>query len=270
MKIIFTFIMVLSMLGTNAQQVPGDIFGARSTGSGDPQPMVEPQSEPDPNKLLSGVLLIDEGFEDVTSLPGWFMQNNSSPVGTTEWFQGNTGVFPAYDGPTDAYIAANFNNGSGTSTISNWLLTPEVDLKNGDVFSFWTRCPAGSIFPDRLELRLSLNGNATNVGSLPTDVGDFTTLLLSVNPTLAQGGYPETWAQYQVVLSGIPANSTGRFALRYYVASGGPSGGNSDYIGIDRVQFHAETVAVPLRAWAVFAGLGLMALFVLLRVRKLV
>ncbi|MFO7998938.1 MAG: choice-of-anchor J domain-containing protein [Bacteroidales bacterium] len=270
MKIIFTFFMMLSLLGANAQQDPGDIFGARSTGSGEPQPLVEPQSDPGLIQSLSGVLLIDEGFEDITSLPGWFMQNNSSPVGSTGWFQGNTSVFSAFDGATNAYIAANFNNGGGISTISNWLLTPEVDLKNGDVFSFWTRCPAGSIWPDRLELRLSLNANATNVGLLPTDVGDFTTLLLSVNPTLAQGGYPDTWAQYQVVLSGIPANSTGRFALRYYVSNGGSSGTNSDYIGIDRVQFYAETVAVPLRAWAVFAGLSLMALFVLLRARKLV
>ncbi|HYP51417.1 MAG TPA: choice-of-anchor J domain-containing protein, partial [Pyrinomonadaceae bacterium] len=52
---------------------------------------------------------ITEGFDNITTLPGsgWFTQNNSVPVGTTGWFQGNPAVFPAQAGATNSYIGAN-------------------------------------------------------------------------------------------------------------------------------------------------------------------
>jgi uncharacterized repeat protein (TIGR01451 family) len=177
-----------------------------------------------------------EGFDDITNLPGWFMQNNSSPLGLTNWFQGNSGVFPAHSGAPASYIGANFNNTSGVGTISNWLLTPAMELRNGDSFSFWTR-GTGSNYPDRLEVRLSTNGSSTNVGTLATDVGDFTTLLLSINPSLVAGGYPDAWTQYTVNVSGVPGAVSGRIAFRYFVTGGGPSGSNSDYIGIDTFEY---------------------------------
>ncbi len=52
---------------------------------------------------------------------GWFMQNNSQPLGTTNWFQGSSAVFPAFDGASPPYIAANFNNTGDLDTISNLL-----------------------------------------------------------------------------------------------------------------------------------------------------
>ena len=48
-------------------------------------------------------------------------------------------MFPAQWGAATSYIAANFNNTTGTDTISNWLLTPPVTLQNGATMSFWTR-----------------------------------------------------------------------------------------------------------------------------------
>ncbi len=180
-----------------------------------------------------------EGFDDITLLPGqgWYFQNNSQPLGTTDWFQGNDTVFPAQAGAPTAYIGANFNNTTGVGTISNWMLTPEISLANGDTISFWTRTAAGSIWPDRLEVRLSTAGASTNVGTLATDVGDFTTMLVEVNPTLAQFGYPEDWTQYTATLTGIPGGATGRIGFRYFVTGGGPSGNNSNYIGIDTVEY---------------------------------
>ena len=82
-----------------------------------------------------------EGFDDINLLPGlgWFFQNNSNPLGLTNWFQGNDTVFPAQAGAPTAYIGANFNNTAGVGTISNWMLTPEVPLVDGDTVSFWTR-----------------------------------------------------------------------------------------------------------------------------------
>lgn len=68
------------------------------------------------------VAALNEGFDNVAGLgaAGWFMQNNSSPLGTIPaWFQGTAtnaptpGPFNAYDGATNAYIAANYNNVSG-------------------------------------------------------------------------------------------------------------------------------------------------------------
>jgi hypothetical protein len=209
-------------------------MGAKGGSAGEGVPVL------DPDDLM-------EGFEDITNLPGWFMQNNSDPLGTTDWFQGNDAVFPAQAGPPTSYIGANFNNtAGGTGTISNWLLTPVLGLNDGDEISFWTRSPAGSIWADRVELRMSTNGASTDVGTAATDVGDFTTLLLSVNPNLIPDGYPQVWTEFTDTLSGIGAASVdGRLAWRYFVTDGGPSGVNSNYIGIDTVVFtDAATAAI--------------------------
>lgn len=182
-----------------------------------------------------------EDFNDITTLAGsgWYAQNNSTTVGTTNWFQGNATVFAAYNGATDDYLGANFNNTTAANTISNWYCMPNVTIKNGDVISFWTRKNAPDVYPDRLELRMSTNGASTNVGPLgnATAVGDFTTLLTSVNPALVTGIYPIVWTQYSVTISGLASPMSGRFALRYFVTNGGPAGANSDYIGIDNVVY---------------------------------
>ena len=142
---------------------------------------------PTPTPTPSCTPVINEGFDDITTLVpnGWFMQNNSMPLGVTDWFQGNHTVFTAFDGAPNAYIGANFNNGAGLATISNWLLTPPITLQNGTQLTFYTRTTnvAPGIFPDRLQVRMSTNGASTNVGTLATDVGDFTTLLLDINST---------------------------------------------------------------------------------------
>src|SRR5204863_409443 len=81
------------------------------------------------------------------------------------------------------YLAnCNFNSGTGLSTISNWLIIPQVLLHNGDTLRFWTRTTDGS-FPDRLQLRMSTAGSSTNTGAGPLAVGDFTTLLVDINPS---------------------------------------------------------------------------------------
>jgi uncharacterized membrane protein len=186
-----------------------------------------------------------EGFDDITLLPGmgWAMINNSQPLGTTGWFQGNPAVFPAHSGATNSYIAANFNNTTGNNTISNWLLTPETVLNNGDEFTFWTRRTT-SIYEDRLQVRLSTNGGSTDVGATATSVGDFTELLLDINPTYAPGGYPQVWTENTLTISGLSGPTNGRLAFRYFVESGGPSGTYSDYIGIDTVSY-TSSVAPP-------------------------
>lgn len=185
-----------------------------------------------------------EGFGDISTLAGsgWVRTNASVPVGEFEWFQGvgsaggDGGIFDAYNGETHTYIAANFNSTGNTGTISNWLMTPSRTFRNGDVLTFFTRKADPDSFADRLEVRLSTNGAGTDVGAGET-VGDYTTLLLSVNPSLDLGVYPTTWTQYTITLSGLPAPTSGRMAFRYFVTDGGLNGTASDYMGIDNVVY---------------------------------
>ena len=176
--------------------------------------------------------LLSEGFDNITTLPGagWSQINTSLPLGTTGWFQG--GTLPSQSGAATSSIGANFNNVTGDNTISNWLITPQATLQNGDVIKFWTRTATVVSFPDRLQVRLSTTGAGTNpVG--PTGLGSYTTLLLDINPTYTLTGYPSAYTQYSVTVSGLSGPTTSRVALRYFVENGGPAGDNSDIIAID-------------------------------------
>jgi len=201
-----------------------------------------------------------ESFDNITTLAGngWVTNNLSSPIGTTSWFQGNEAVFTAQSGANTSYVGVNFNSAAGAGTISNWLISPVLDLSNGDVISFYTRTVGTPVYPDRLELRLSTDGISADVGSTATSVGSFTTLLLTVNPSLTTSGYPSTWTEYTATLSGLPAAVSGRFAFHYYVTNGGPTGSNSDYIGIDTLSFTDAAEGVPEPATAALLGIGLV------------
>jgi hypothetical protein len=190
---------------------------------------------------------LSEGFDDITNLVpnGWFMQNNSMPLGLTNWFQGNPTVFTGQGGAPNSYIGANWNNGAGLATISNWLLTPVLGLQDGAQLIFWTRTVDVPFAPDRLQVRMSTNGASTDVGTTATSVGDFTNLLLDINPTYLLNGYPNVWTQFTVTLSGIPPGTTGRLAFRYFVENAGPSGDNSDYIGIDTMAYNCSGGPTP-------------------------
>jgi len=192
--------------------------------------------------------------EDFATVPptGWAVQNNSQPLGTRGWFQGDTTVFPAQSGATNSYIAANFDNTGSIGTISNWLFPPSRTFRNGDVVTFYTRTVTTPSYPERLQVRLSTAGSGTNVGATATSVGDFTTLLLDINPTYTVSGYPVTWTQFSITLAGLPAGGVvGRLAFRYFVENGGLNGGNSDYIGIDTFVY---TSSVPTAASVTISG----------------
>lgn len=176
---------------------------------------------------------ITEGFEDITQLFDWDFVNVSQFPGTTSWFQGNTTVFSAFNGPDDSYVGVNFNSGAGTGILSNWMILPTQSLSDGDEIKFYTRTVAGSAFPDRLEVRLSTDGDSSNDPIDANDVGSYTILLESINENLEVGGYPEDWTEISITLSGIGTSVDSRVAFRYFVTSGGPTGSNSNYIGID-------------------------------------
>lgn len=208
--------------------------------------------------------IMTQGFDVVSSgssgcVTGWTCINSSQPLGPTSWFQGTPvtagGPFDAQAGAANAYIGANFNNTGNTGTISNWLITPQVNFGTGATLSFWTRSSdvAAQNFSDRLEIRVSTGG--TSVGSDATSVGDFTTLLYTVNPNLnatagvcppGTGGYPRAWCKITLSnANGIPNFGSGRIAFRYFVTNAGINGTNSDYIGIDTFSFDEGLPPTP-------------------------
>lgn len=203
---------------------------------------------------------------DGSALPdGWVAKNLSTRNSTgNPWSvgsgildgDGNVVVSP-YAG--DGMALVNYTSvGSGTGTISNWLISPLITgLHNGDKFSFFTTTVPDSEFPDRLEFRLS-TGSGTNVGANANGVGTFSTSLLSINSSLAVGGYPEDWTQYTVTVSGLAAPIDGRVAFRYFVANGGPSGGNSNIIGLDDFSY-VSAVPEPTSIAMLLAGAGVLA-----------
>lgn len=182
----------------------------------------------------------------------WHARNNSLPLGGTGWFD-NPAVFAAHSGTELAN--ANFNNTTGTNTIDNYMMSPMRTFNNGDLISFWTRTIVNPFFPDRLILKLSTAGAST----LPAS---FSTTLLTVNPTLSTTGYPSVWTQFGVTLSGLGGPSSGRFAFNYNVTNGGPSGANSDFIGIDTVTY------TPVPEPATLIGLGIATIGLLARRRR--
>jgi hypothetical protein len=191
---------------------------------------------------------------------GWFLKNNSSPTGATCVFAQNLaggGPFgtPATD-PSGFYAGMNFNSTSGVGTISTWMVSPQVNFTPTSVLRFAARFAAAG-FADRLQIRISTSGTSTSVGTTATDVGDFTSLVLDINPTLLAGfgtcpssaitaagstitGNLNAWCNITISGAALPTSGSGRIAFRYFVTNGG-TGANSDFIGIDTFSFDEGT-----------------------------
>lgn len=211
--------------------------------------------------LAHGDVILTEGFNNVATLgaSGWVSTNNSNPVGAVGWEQGNTGVFDAQSGAANSFVAASFLNSSPLGgAISNWLISPEFTLFNGETISFYTR--SSGFLPDNLEVRLSGAGSSTDVGAASNSVGDFSALLAVLNPAFAPDGYPTDWTLISLTVSGVVDGSTGRFAFRYFIPD---SSANGDYIGIDNV---SVTTPEP-ETFGLFA-LGLLPLWLGRRARR--
>jgi hypothetical protein len=122
-------------------------------------------------------------------------------------------------------------------------------LFNGEALTFYTR--TSGFYEDNLEVRLSANGTSGNVGGTDSSLGDFTTLLASINPLL-DSSYPTDWTAFSVTFSGVVDGTQGRFAFRYAVPNNAING---DYIGIDSV-----SVSVPEPSAMGILAIGLLAI----------
>ncbi len=169
---------------------------------------------------------------------------NATPFQDQAYTAGQVCPIPnGQTGGANSFALVNFTSTTSTATsgatISNWLISPIITVQNGDVVTFYTRlgkysASGDASYADRLQLRMSTNGAfTTDPAGGPTNVGDFTTLLNDVNPSLDLTSYPTSWAQYSYTVSGLTGTVEAKFAFRYFVTNGGPNGSNSDIIGID-------------------------------------
>lgn len=183
---------------------------------------------------------------------GWRAINRSNPAGDENWQQGSYIADNIKGGPffsnieahsatasANEYALCPYTVGDGTSFINCWLVTPPLNMRNGDRFSFWTKTSSPVSFPDRMQVWLNTLNDGLNVGPNETSTGDFNKMLLEINPTQTASGYPTTWTKYEFTISGLPYPSYKklRIGFRYYVEEGGPGGNNSNEIGIDDFEF---------------------------------
>jgi hypothetical protein len=188
---------------------------------------------------------------------GWKFINSSSPRGGNVWQEGGEIVpwFPAYSnaGNRAGFIGADYTSTSAAAgEISNWALSPVVTMQNGDTITFYTRAVqyddgAGDStdYSNRLQVRASINGSSFSTGT-GDGSGDFTKLLLDINPTYQQSSlltpvpnaYPAYWTRFQALVYGLDKPTQGRFAFRYFVQGGGNNGLGSG-VAIDRVRYRS-------------------------------
>lgn len=198
----------------------------------------------------AAVSTLAEDFDNITTLSadGWLFVNNSTPGGTTGWFQGNPGVFSAHSGAPNAYIAANFENAPLGGAISNWLITPEIAFSStqNNPLQVALRA-AGDGFLDSIEIYYSTSG--ASVGNTPTSTGDF---------TLIQRFDFDTDIGWMLVdLAIAPQAAAGRYAFRYVVDD---TNVNGNYIGIDSVRIGFGIVPEPTSAALLMLGVAGLAL----------
>ncbi|MFA5012031.1 MAG: choice-of-anchor J domain-containing protein [Ignavibacteria bacterium] len=234
-KIFSTVLVVVVALGLTLGFIMDDPFGSKSPSS------TTKQTGSNPVHVSYGTPVYTDNFDganDTTALRtrGYKIYQNSVPLGITFWFQGNETVFPAYNGPTTGYVGANFNATSGAGQIDVWMITPKVTgggIQAGDSLYFYSRTSTGSTWPD--SIRVMYSTSDSTVSGTWTELGRF---LVSAAGTWEKRGFRAP-----------TASANGRFAIRYTVANGGPSGSNSNYIGIDALTIERSGTPPPTAAW---------------------
>ena len=210
-----------------------------------------------------------EEFDTVSSAlsRGWKLVNASDPLGSNIWQQGGTinPWFAPYssNGTYAGFIGADYTSTSAAAgTISNWLISPVINMQNGDKIIFYTR---GLQYPGFDPLTGQPNGDSTDYGnSLQVlingandgtavgkglETGSFTPVF-QINPTYISShskpalfsalAYPAQWTRFEATVFGLSNPVKGRFAFRYLVEGGGFNGLGSG-VAIDKVQYQSVT-----------------------------
>lgn len=161
----------------------------------------------------AGDVMLQEGFENVFSLPGqgWVLNNASTPAGvTTGWTQGDPAQFDAQQGAAESFAGANYASAAVGGTLNSWLITPEFTTTWGNTVSFWLRGASDALYSDQIAYGLSQGSSA---------LIDF-----AMGPafTVTQGA----WTQYTFNID--PREGKARFALQYTGAADA-----ANYVGLD-------------------------------------
>ena len=217
-------------------------------------------SDPDTTQEQVPDQSFTESFDQASSAVsrGWVFSNQSVVLGTTNWNNPSDPPFDAYlpSGSTNSYLWADYNSTtSAAGIISNWAISPELIFQNGDKISFYTRAQLYGLngdstdFANRLQVRLNTRNTGLDVGS-GNSVGDYTDLLVDINPTYAEfilsdwnnrlpdalNAFPHRWTRFEATIKGLPEPVKGRFAFRYFMEDAGNNGRGSA-IGIDQVEY---------------------------------
>lgn len=130
---------------------------------------------------------------------------------------------------TNGYVATSIasssviNTGFASFDISNWLVSPQTMIQNGDKIIFYTYCKGLS----RLQLWVNPT-NSLNVGLDLNNTGDFSVKLLDINPTYARketnpaNAFPVAWTRFEAEIQGLKSPVTGRFGFRYFMQNQTP------------------------------------------------
>jgi Bacterial Ig domain len=173
-----------------------------------------------------------------------FLFRDQSSAAAAPWYTSGWVVQPSFSGFPSQAGAGNLTfestgNAQSSLAVSAWVVLPPIpNLAAGDILEFYVR---GFSFQSwtgngALEVRYAANGG-TSTGSTSSSLGDFTTLLKSIQPT---EGAPYT--SHQTVIPG-----TGRIALRV-VAPNVPVFGYTPYLQLDTLRFNPPPPPYPLPA----------------------
>ena len=196
---------------------------------------------------------------------GWRFINRSDVIGRRNWQNpdGLSGVpFLSWSGTGNGYLWADYQStASAAGTISNWAVSPELTMQNGDKIVFYTRTQLyffnndSTDFVNRMQVRLNKT-TSLNCGD-GTDPGDFTVPLIDINPFYyeflknafnnpanplyqqARQAYPHVWTRFEATVIGLDGPTKGRFAFRYFTEEAGNNGRGSS-IGIDAVSYTSK------------------------------
>ena len=174
--------------------------------------------------FVQGQNLFSFGFDGATAdmvTAGWQLTNQSTPIytGAPTWSIPSTAPTSTFTSGGQAggatsfalinYTSTGTSATAGSGTISNWMISPVINVQNGDVVSFYTTyggTAAQESYADNMQLLMSTHGASSVIPSTgAADVGDFTNNLVEINPTLNPTGYPVGWTQYTYTISGLSA-----------------------------------------------------------------
>jgi hypothetical protein len=225
----------------------GSVFSCKKDNMYFPPP---PPPPPDTAITTPITTSFTEEFEDFSAMisKGWFKSEYSQvdsmalaswtpgPYGPTKPDTNFYGFYAySYQSSSTEYLYSGLPAAISKTSVSSWLFTPVLVVKNGDSISFYTRGDTTGIYTDRMQVLMDTLGSV-NVGNEVTSVGKYTTTLFDINPNQAAAGYPTIWKKYEYTFSGLTGSKNIRIGFRHFVFQ--PI--NARGVGLDQFKFGVQ------------------------------